>query len=54
MATWDVNKYKTPYEADDHWKLRKAFMLAHQNRFSEEQIVCLAQVFTNVEFLGCK
>lgn len=54
MTNWDVNKYRTSFEADDHWELRKAFMLAHKDRFNEDEIVCLAQVFTNVEFLGCK
>lgn len=54
MSYWDVEKYRTPYEPDDHWELRKAFMLAHKDRFSEDQLVCLAQVFTNVEFLGCR
>jgi len=53
-SSWDVEKYKVDYESEEHWELRKAFMEAHRDRFNEEEIVCLARVFTNVEFLGCK
>ena len=51
---WSVEKYRTDYESDEHWELRKSFMEVHRDRFSEDEIVCLAQVFINVEFLGCK
>lgn len=51
---WDVDFYKTDYESDEHWKLRKAFIEAHKDKFAENEIVCLAQVFTNIEFLGCR
>lgn len=53
-ADWDVNYYRTDYESEEHWNLRKAFMEAHKDTFPEAELVCLAQVFTNVEFLGCK
>ncbi|KAJ9599481.1 hypothetical protein L9F63_010051 [Diploptera punctata] len=29
-------------------------MVAHKNKYSEERLVCLAQVFTNIEFMGCR
>lgn len=29
-------------------------METHRDKFEEDEIVCLARVFTNVEFLGCK
>ena len=29
-------------------------METHRDKFSENEIVCLARVFTNVELLGCK
>ena len=29
-------------------------MEAHKDKFSEDEVVCLARVFTNVEFLGCR
>jgi hypothetical protein len=51
---WDVDQYKTEHESDEHWELRRSFMLAHKDKFPEDRLVCLAQVFTNVEFLGCR
>lgn len=53
-SDFDVEKYKTDYECEDHWKLRKSFMEAHKDKFEEDELVCLAQVFTNIEFMGCK
>jgi hypothetical protein len=29
-------------------------MLTHKDKFPEDRLVCLAQVFTNTEFLGCR
>ncbi|KAL6436505.1 hypothetical protein ACFW04_004766 [Cataglyphis niger] len=51
---WDVEQYKVEYESDEHWELRRNFMLAHKDKFSEDILVCLAQVFVNVELLGCR
>lgn len=51
---WDINYYRTDYESDEHWALRKAFMETHKEKFAENELVCLAQVFANVELLGCK
>lgn len=54
MSEFDVEKYRTAHECDEHWELRRAFMLAHKDKFNEDDLVCLAQVFTNMEFLGCR
>ncbi|XP_037947282.1 uncharacterized protein LOC119679155 [Teleopsis dalmanni] len=51
---WSVDKYRTDYESEEHWQLRKKFMITHKDKFDEDRLVCLAQVFTNVEFMGCK
>lgn len=53
-TNWDVNRYRADYESEEHWELRKAFIEAHKGQFAESEIVCLAQVFTNIEFLGCR
>lgn len=52
--SWDIEKYKTFYESDEHWELRKRFILTHKSDIPEDELVCLAQVFTNVEILGCR
>lgn len=51
---WDVEKHKVEHEPDEHWELRRKFLLAHKNKFTEDVLVCLAQVFVNVEVLGCR
>lgn len=51
---WDVEQHKVEYESDEHWELRRKFLLAHKDKFSEDMLVCLAQVFVNVELLGCR
>ncbi|XP_030371126.1 uncharacterized protein LOC115621576 [Scaptodrosophila lebanonensis] len=53
-TNWDVDEYKTEYESEEHWELRRSFMLAHKHRFEESRLVCLAQTFVNMELLGCK
>lgn len=53
-TTWDVEKYRREYESEEHWMLRKRFMEKHKNTYSEDKLVCLAQVFTNMELMGCK
>ncbi|XP_022205388.2 uncharacterized protein LOC111062001 [Nilaparvata lugens] len=51
---WDIEKYRSGFDADDHWKLKKSFILANKDKYPEERLVCLANVFYNVEFLGCR
>jgi len=51
---WDIEKYRVGYESEEHWELRKQFLLKHKNKYPEDKLVCLAQVFYNVEFLGCR
>nr|CAD7440190.1 unnamed protein product [Timema bartmani] len=53
-SEFDIEKYRTEHECDEHWELRKRFLLAHHDSFPEDKLVCLAQTFTNIEFLGCR
>lgn len=53
-TNWDVEQYREEHDSDEHWELRKKFMLKHKDRFPEDRLVCLAQVFFNIEFLGCR
>lgn len=50
----NVDRYKTEHECDEHWELRRKFLLTHGDKFPPDELQCLAQVFTNVEFLGCR
>lgn len=55
-SDWDVEKYHDAYdhEPPEHWDLCKKFMLAVKNDYPEAKVVSLAQVFANMEFLGCR
>ena len=53
-VSWDVNKYHYHYELPHHWELKKKFMLANKTKFPEERLICLAQIFCNVHYLGCR
>jgi len=51
---WDVDKYRHPSEPKHHWELKKTFMEAIKDRFSEQMVVCFAQTLGNIEFMGCR
>lgn len=53
-TTWDINTYRQGHESDEHWQLKRDFMEAHKCRIAEDRLVCLAQVYQNIELLGCK
>ncbi|XP_037796522.1 uncharacterized protein LOC119591841 isoform X2 [Penaeus monodon] len=53
-SNWQVEKYRYPFESEEHWKLKKEFLLAHKSTVPEDQLVCLAQVYINVKLLGCR
>ena len=40
------------WEIDDHWMLRRDFMIAHKDKFPPDRLLCLAQAFVNIETLG--
>lgn len=52
--SWNVEKYRNHYESEEHWAMRKLFMETHKETLPEDELVCMAQVFFNVEILGCK
>ncbi|CAK1548818.1 unnamed protein product [Leptosia nina] len=52
--SWDIDRYREEHESEEHWQLRREFMERWKNEYSEERLVCLAQVFANIEFLGCR
>ncbi|XP_077286371.1 uncharacterized protein LOC143911372 [Arctopsyche grandis] len=54
MADWDIDKYKVNSESEEQWILRHDFMERWKNEIPEDRLVCLAQVFINVEFFGCR
>lgn len=54
MKPVDVESLRSEHESDEQWEVRKSFMLEHHMDFPEEELITLAQLFTNIEFLGCR
>lgn len=51
----DFEQYRKEYESDEHWNLRKSFMIFHWDNFESEEILMRnAQLFMNIETLGCR
>lgn len=44
---WSIEYYKTNYESEEHWEMRKLFMETHKKAFPEDDLVCLAQGLKN-------
>jgi hypothetical protein len=53
-TNWDVDTYKSDHEPEHHWALRRKFLETNKGRFPEDRLVCLAQTFANIEFMGCR
>ena len=51
---FDADKYYSPHEPKHHWELRKKFLVNNMGRYPENKLVCLAQTFANIEFMGCR
>uniref|UniRef100_A0A182XM06 G-patch domain-containing protein n=1 Tax=Anopheles quadriannulatus TaxID=34691 RepID=A0A182XM06_ANOQN len=50
---FDIYKLRNPLEEEEHWQLRLAFLEKNQHVLSPDELVCLAQVYMNIELLRC-
>lgn len=50
----DIDSLRTEHESDEQWEVRRSFMEQHKEDFEERELIVLAQLFTNIEFLGCR
>lgn len=50
----DIDSLRTEHESDEQWEVRRNFMEEHRDDFEEGELITLAQLFTNIEFLGCR
>lgn len=48
----DSKFQQKPYELDDHWKIKEAFIERYKDEIPENKLLCLAQLCVNVETLG--
>ncbi|XP_060844409.1 NF-kappa-B-repressing factor-like [Rhopalosiphum padi] len=51
---WDVDQHKTKFENAEHWKFRRAFLIANQNKYPEDRLETLSRMFIFIEFMECK
>ncbi|XP_074655627.1 NF-kappa-B-repressing factor-like [Tubulanus polymorphus] len=47
-----MERLRGSHESDREWRLREAFLNAHQDRFSKDRLICLSHCFINVEMYG--
>ncbi|CAH0730851.1 unnamed protein product, partial [Brenthis ino] len=50
----DVDSLRSEHESEEQWAVRRMFMQEHKDDFPEHELITLAQLFTNIEFLGCR
>lgn len=46
------HKFRKPYELPHHWRLREDFLRLHWGKFDEDRLICLSNIFINVECMG--
>lgn len=55
METEDeITQLRLPWESEDQWQLREAFLRKHWDSENKNRLVCLSQIFINIEFMGCQ
>ena len=50
---FDVSKFRNKHESETEWKLKKAFIETHHDKFDRQRLLCLASCYVNVETMGC-
>lgn len=48
----DIEALRKPYELSHHWELRREFLKIYADKFEWDRLVCLSNVFVNVECMG--
>uniref|UniRef100_A0A182W2N4 G-patch domain-containing protein n=1 Tax=Anopheles minimus TaxID=112268 RepID=A0A182W2N4_9DIPT len=50
---FNIDQWKNPLESEKHWALRRAFLEKNQHVLPPDELICLAQVYINMEIYGC-
>lgn len=48
----NIEELRKNYELPHHWALRKEFIQIYQDKYDLDRLVCLSNVFVNVECMG--
>lgn len=51
---FNIDQCRNALEPDDHWDLRRTFLEKNQHVLPPDELICLAQVYINVQLLGCR
>lgn len=54
ISKHNVDQFKQQWESDNQWAARQRFILAFRDTYSVARLLCLSQVYANIENLGCK
>lgn len=49
----EVDGVRMKGESDEQWEIKKCFLLRHRSSYPKNRLLCLAQMFMNINFLGC-
>ena len=49
-----ISSLRNHHESNVEWQLRKKFLKAHWNNFSEDRLICLASCYVNVKCYQCR
>ena len=48
----NIDELRKPYELPHHWQLRNEFIRTYADKFDTDRLICLSNVFVNVECMG--
>lgn len=48
----NIDQFRKPYELPHHWQLRKEFLVLNAGKYKLDRLICLSNVFVNVNCLG--
>lgn len=48
----NIDDYRKPYELPHLWKLRKEFLTIYAEKFDIDRLICLSNLFVNINCLG--
>ncbi|VDM44730.1 unnamed protein product [Toxocara canis] len=50
----ELDSLRKEYESDNEWRARRMFLERHCDDYRRARLLCLSQIFININFLGCK
>ena len=49
----NIDHFRQPHESSAEWTLKREFLLAHREKFSDSRLECLANCYVNQQLFGC-